>query len=94
MFGQAIQATVARFVPKDDYTICQPMLLGIVQGFNEELDSFVHYEAPQTNAANGVVLEADPNTKYTHQVGNEFQVRRSANPNLAAVTPVYWSCDT
>lgn len=80
-------ATVEVLVPHKDMTVSVPMFLGIVQGFNEEADSYVPYQATVTNSFHETSI-----TLVNQQNGNTNQIalalKTVANPSLSFVMPV------
>lgn len=81
-------ATVLLIVPKKDSSATESLFLGIVQGFMEEQNSYIDYQAPLTNIPSNIssmqLIGAD-NTTNTVAITK----KTIANPNLTLVTPVH-----
>lgn len=82
-------ALVIVWVPATDMSVSKPHLLGIVQGFNEEIGSYQEYKATVTSetADASSLLLVNTATHTTNAVALSFKT--VANPNLTYVTPIY-----
>lgn len=81
-------ATVVLYVPVENELKSTPMFLGIIQGFKEEQDAYVPYQAPITNVGTETsltLLSASKRTKTKVAIA----LKTLANPNLSYVIPVY-----
>jgi hypothetical protein len=61
-----------------------PMFLGIVQGFIQDQDAFIPYDAPVTEKSSLVLI--DQQTEKTNSIAMTYYTE--ANPSLTLVTPV------
>ena len=79
-------ATVIAWVPRKDGSVSEPMFLGIVEGFNQEMGSYVPV------SSNGIQGQADSlNLVSSEGTTNRMALafKTIANPNLTDVIPVY-----